>query len=227
MPLTDANDLSPEPTAIPTDPPTYSPPTDGNMAAVVVTVGIVGVLMFALITWLVLRLCRPPPSQVGFSTSPSKPVRAVSDISDPFRPSFAPSEASSKFGFTTSDMSFPSQLYYDAAQLAPESTTRRLMYWDFADPDPIPGSKESQFVSYTMPKQRLPPLSPTTPTSPTSSRHSPRSKRSSMQKDESGPLTPSMPSTPCSFHFIEPPPPAYCKDGGSWPLYQPKDVSLC
>ncbi|KIJ11895.1 hypothetical protein PAXINDRAFT_15227 [Paxillus involutus ATCC 200175] len=215
MPFTDANDLSPEPTAIPSDPPTYSPPTDGNMAAVAVTVGIVGVFMFTLITWLVLRLRRSPSSQIGFSTSPPKPVRPVSDISisDRFRPSFAPSEASSKFGFMRKSLRLAHQ--------------RDDGSWDFADPDPIPGSKESPFVSYTMPKQRPPPLSPTTPTSPTWSSYSPRSKRSSTQKDEFSPRTPSTPSTPGTFDFIEPPPPVYCKDGTSWPLYQPKDLSLC
>ncbi|KAF9222299.1 hypothetical protein BS17DRAFT_182857 [Gyrodon lividus] len=219
MPFPDMDDLSPEPTPIPSNPPTYySPPKDGDMAAVAVTVGIVGVFMFALITWLVLRLRRPPSSQIAFSSSPSKPLRPVSNISDHFRSSFAstaPSEASSKFGLMRKSLRLTHQ--------------REDGSWDFADPDPFSSSKESPLVSpittTTIPKRRPPPLS--TPTSPTAPMYSPRSKRSSTYKDESGPRTPSTPGTPGSINFVEPPPPAYCRDGTSWPLYQPKDFPLC
>ncbi|KAF9234001.1 hypothetical protein BU15DRAFT_66078 [Melanogaster broomeanus] len=210
MPFTDADDLYPEPTATsnPSNPPTYSPPTEGNMAAVIATVSIVGALMFVLITWLILRLRRAPSSRVGFSTSPS---RRVSNVSDRFRPSFsstAPSVASSKYGLIRKPLRV-------AHQCSDGS-------WDFADPDPYPGSKESPLVSTTS-KRRPPPLfTPALPVAPTYS-PSPRSKRSSTYKDEFGPRTPSTPGTPGSFELVEPPPPAYCKDGASWPLYQPND----
>ncbi|KIJ63495.1 hypothetical protein HYDPIDRAFT_29301 [Hydnomerulius pinastri MD-312] len=204
MPFTDGADLSPEPTVVPSDPPTYSPPKDGGVAAVAVTVGIVGVFMFALITWLVLRLRRKPASEKGFTPSSSTPAsRRASTFTDRFRPSFAPSEASSKFGF----MRKPLRLAHQ----------REDGSWDFADSDPFSGSKESPLPSPVASKHRPPPLA--SPNSPSS-----RSKRSSTHKDESGPRTPSTPGTPGSFDMIEPPPPAYCRDGSSWPLYTPKDL---
>lgn len=80
---------------------TYSPPSNADLAAVVATVSVVGILMALLITWLVIRLRRAANSE-----SNSIPVvtrRPASTASYVFRPSFAPSEASSKFGFSTCD----------------------------------------------------------------------------------------------------------------------------
>lgn len=83
--------LAPQPT-IPSTPPTYAAPSHQNLAAVAATVTVVGLFMALLIIWLVFRLRRASDSQqIPVSRRPS---------SYPFRPSFAPSEASSRFGFS-------------------------------------------------------------------------------------------------------------------------------
>lgn len=86
-----------EPTAAPSSPPTYSAPSHDDLAAVAATVSVVGVLMALLVTWLVIRLRRASQAQ-----SKSIPIlsRPPSTASYTFRPSFTPSEASSKFGFS-------------------------------------------------------------------------------------------------------------------------------
>ncbi|KAH7883449.1 hypothetical protein F5I97DRAFT_247278 [Phlebopus sp. FC_14] len=195
MPFTDAADTpEPTPTSVPSNPPTYSPPKNGEVAGVAVTVGVVGVIMFALITWLVLRLRGKPSSSTSEETGFSPSAKRGSSMTERLRPSFAsasPSEASSRFGFIRKPLRLVHQ--------------REDGSWDFSDPDPI--------------KEPLSPLSPSTAQKPRTNM-----KRSSTYKDEYGPRTPPTPGTPPLFESIEPPPPAYCRDGTSWPLYQPKDL---
>lgn len=72
MPFTD--DGSPTDTSIsPTETETdlgFSPPRDWHAVAVAVTVGVVGVFLFALVTWLLLRLRRRPADEVDAAFSP-------------------------------------------------------------------------------------------------------------------------------------------------------------
>lgn len=75
----------------------YAAPSHSNIAAVAATVSVVGVLMAVLITWLVVRLRRAAHSE----SIPVVARRPTSNASYVFRPSFAPSEASSRFGFST------------------------------------------------------------------------------------------------------------------------------
>ncbi|KAG8220544.1 hypothetical protein J3R82DRAFT_3262 [Butyriboletus roseoflavus] len=169
-----------EPTAVPSSPPTYSTPSNSDLAAVAATVSVVGVLMALLLTWLVLRLRRASQSQ-----SQSIPIssRPPSTASYTFRPSFAPSEASSKFGFIRKPLRL-SQRHEDDS-------------WDFADPDPFSHPKESP-LDPPSPKHRPAPLT-TVPT------YTPRA-----HKDQYGPRTPTTPGAPPSIDLVEPPPPAYC-----------------
>ncbi|KAN0081702.1 hypothetical protein V8E55_009326 [Tylopilus felleus] len=120
--------------------------------------------MALLITWLVIRLRRAANSE-----SNSIPVvtrRPASTASYVFRPSFAPSEASS--------VRKPLRLSH-----------RANGSWDFADPDPCPHQKETPLDSPSQ-KRRPPPLTPT----PTST---PRAHCASTHKDELGPRTPTTP----------------------------------
>lgn len=135
--------VDPSPTTAPTAAPDFPDPTNGRAVAVALTVGIVGVLMFALITWLVLRLRRQPqPQQPFLDHSPHR----MSAVTDRFRPSFA-SEASSKFGFKRKSLRLVDQHRDDED-------------WDFTctEPDPIPKAE-------TATHKRIPPplLSPTSP----------------------------------------------------------------
>jgi hypothetical protein len=81
----------------PTTPVTtpVSSPSHADLAAVAATVAVVGVLMALLIAWLVVRLRRAGQAQA----IPIVARRPASTASYTLRPSFAPSEASSKFGF--------------------------------------------------------------------------------------------------------------------------------
>lgn len=80
------------------DPTVYSTPSNSDLAAVATTVTLVGVVMAILITWLAVRLRRAAHSE--HSAIPIVARRPASAASYTFRPSFAPSEASSKFGFS-------------------------------------------------------------------------------------------------------------------------------
>lgn len=94
MPFThDASptDTSTSPTETETD-LDFGPPRNGHVAAVAVTVGVVGVFLFALITWLLLRLRRRPADEVDAAPSPR--IRRIF-TSDNARPS-----TESKFSFS-------------------------------------------------------------------------------------------------------------------------------
>jgi len=69
----------------------FGPPTDGHVVAIAVTVGVVGVFLFVLITWLLLRLRRRPADEVDAAPSPR--IRCIF-TSDNTRPS-----TESKFSF--------------------------------------------------------------------------------------------------------------------------------
>lgn len=100
---------------------TYGTPSHSDLAAVAATVSVVGVLMALLITWLVLRL------RHAQSTSTSTPLAArcsTSNASYIFRPSFAPSETSSKFGFGTYSPHHPTVSDADLPQLESPCTSR-------------------------------------------------------------------------------------------------------
>lgn len=156
--------VNPSPTTTLTASPDFPDPTNTRAVAVALTVGIVGILMFALITWLVLRLRRQPQPQQQAFLDPS-PHR-MSAVTERFRPSFA-SEASSKLGFKRKSLRLVDQHRDDED-------------WDFTctDPDPIP---KAELANH----RRVPPplLSPT----------SPSYRSSSTNKDESNPCSPSTP----------------------------------
>ena len=109
-------DPSPEPTSTSTATPNFSPPAKGDAVAVALTVGIVGICMFTLITWLVLRLRRRRPQD------PPRPQR-LSSVTTRFRPSFA-SDASSRFGFSESQPRIPRSLspHTDISYASPSRT---------------------------------------------------------------------------------------------------------
>jgi hypothetical protein len=94
MPFT--HDASPTDTSIsPTETATdldFGPPRNGHIVAVAVTVGVVGVFLFALITWLLLRLRHRPAD--GVDAAPSPRMRRIF-TSDNTRPS-----TESKFSFS-------------------------------------------------------------------------------------------------------------------------------
>lgn len=155
--------VNPSPTTTLTATPDFPEPTNTRAVAVALTVGVVGILMFALITWLVLRLRRQPQSQQAFlDPSPHR----MSVVTERFRPSFA-SEASSKLGFKRKSLRLVDQHRDDED-------------WDFTctDPDPVPKAELAN-------RKRVPPplLSPT----------SPSYRSSSTGKDESNPCSPSTP----------------------------------
>ncbi|KAG1731830.1 uncharacterized protein EDB91DRAFT_1153264 [Suillus paluster] len=156
--------ISPTPTDL-----DFPDPTDGHVVAVAVTVGVVGVFLFGLITWLLLRLRRKPAD-----AAPPAQMRRIL-TSDCARPS-----TESKFNFIRKPLRVA--LQQDDGS------------WDFSDPDP----KQSYITP--VPKCQLSPL-----------RTPPRSNRSSMHKGELSPVYPD----------LEAPPPAYCLDGNTWPLYTP------
>ncbi|KAH0828923.1 hypothetical protein J3R83DRAFT_2346 [Lanmaoa asiatica] len=169
-----------EPTAIPSSPVIYSNPSHSDLAAVAATVSVVGVLMAILLTWLILRLRRAAQSQ---AQSIPIPCRPTSTASYSFRPSFAPSEASSKFGFIRKPLRL-SNRHEDGS-------------WDFADPDPFSYSKERPFDPPSptpSPKQRPTPLA-TVPA------YTPRAHRASTHKDGLVPthLPPLVPPLPCTL----------------------------
>lgn len=116
MPFThDASptDTSTSPTETETD-LDFGPPRNGHVAAVAVTVGVVRVFLFALITWLLLRLRRRPADEVDAAPSPR--IRRIF-TSDNARPS-----TESKFSFMRKPMRVAHQ--QDDGS------------WDFSDPDP-------------------------------------------------------------------------------------------
>jgi hypothetical protein len=149
----------------PTTPVTtpVSSPSHADLAAVAATVAVVGVLMALLIAWLVVRLRRAGQAQA----IPIVARRPASTASYTLRPSFAPSEASSKFGFARKPLRL-SRPHEDGS-------------WDFADPDPFSHQKEIPT------KHRPAPLSP-------APAYTPRTHRASTHKDEFGPRTPSTPA---------------------------------
>ncbi|KAI9456479.1 hypothetical protein HD554DRAFT_2178097 [Boletus coccyginus] len=159
----------------------YAAPSHSNIAAVAATVSVVGVLMAVLITWLVVRLRRAAHSE----SIPVVARRPTSNASYIFRPSFAPSEASSRFGFIRKPLRI--------------SHRHQGSSWDFADPDPLYHQKESPLPSPRSPSQkhRPAPLAAVP------------AYRLRTHKDEFSPRTPTTPGTPAS---IEPPPPAYCRE---------------
>ncbi|KAL4079018.1 hypothetical protein J3A83DRAFT_4185134 [Scleroderma citrinum] len=131
-------------TSTPTAAPSFAPPDKDDAVAVALTVGIVGVCMFALITWLVLRLRRQPQDH----STDTPQSRRFSSVTARFRPSFA-SEASSRFGFKRKSL----RLVNNSNRQHDDES------WDFADPDPI------QKVELAHPAKYIPPplLSPTSP----------------------------------------------------------------
>jgi len=113
MPFThdaSSTDTSVSPTQTALD---FPAPKDGHVAAVAVTVGVVGIFLFGLITWLVLRLRRVPAE-----AAPSHMQR----VPDHTRPS-----TESKFSFIS--VRRPSRV----DQQQDDGS------WDFSDPDPIHG----------------------------------------------------------------------------------------
>ncbi|KAG0701155.1 hypothetical protein DFH29DRAFT_876074 [Suillus ampliporus] len=111
MPFThDASptDTSSSPTQTDLD---FPVPTDGHVVAVAVTVGIVAVFLFGLITWLALRLRRRPTD-----AAPSPNMRRIL-TSDHTRPS-----TESKFNFMRKS--------FRVAHQQDDGS------WDFSDPDP-------------------------------------------------------------------------------------------
>ncbi|KAF8553714.1 hypothetical protein OG21DRAFT_1485215 [Imleria badia] len=174
------------------DPAVYSTPSNSDLAAVAATVAAVGIVMAVLITWLVVRLRRAADSQS--SPIPIVARRPASTATYTFRPSFAPSEASSKFGFIRKPLRL-SHLDEDGS-------------WDFADPDPFSHQKESPVRTLSQ-KHRPAPLSPAPIYTP--------AHRASTHRDEFSPRTPRTPSTPGTPGF-EPPPPAYCRENSPWPV---------
>jgi len=154
-------------------------PKDGHVAAVAVTVGVVGVVLFGLITWLVLRLRRRPADAAPFSHT----QRVFASIDH--RPS-----TESKFSFIS--VRRPSRVDHQQDDGS----------WDFSDPDPTHG-----FVPLAR-KCQLPPLCTL-----------PHSNHSSIYKSEV-----SLRSVVDSD--LETPPPVYCRDGSSWPLYSPPKYHL-
>ncbi|KIM55458.1 hypothetical protein SCLCIDRAFT_1221146 [Scleroderma citrinum Foug A] len=136
-------DPSPGTTPISTAAPDFAPPAKGDAVAVALTVAIVGVCMFTLITWLILRLRR----QSERPQDAPQP-RRLSSVTARFRPSFA-SETSSKFGFKRKSLRLVNNNQHD----------RDDQSWDFADPDPV------QKVELPAHTKHIPPplLSPNTP----------------------------------------------------------------
>lgn len=133
MPFTDdasPTDTSTSPTQTETD-LDFGPPTNGHVVAVAVTVGIVGVFLFVLITWLLLRLRRRPADDV--EAPPSPRIRRIF-TSDNTRPS-----TESKFSFMRKPMRVAHQ--QDDGS------------WDFSDPDPAQLSSKPP-----APKRQLSPL---------------------------------------------------------------------
>lgn len=202
-------DPSPGTTPISTAAPDFAPPAKGDAVAVALTVAIVGVCMFALITWLILRLRR----QSERPQDAPQP-RRLSSVTARFRPSFA-SETSSKFGFSESQIRIVNHIVSYSAHRHLERKSLRLVNnnqhdrddqsWDFADPDPV------QKVELPAHTKHIPPplLSPNTPSYLSS-------------KDEF--LGPSSPATPYAFD-LEPPPPAYARDDRPcWTFSDPKDL---
>lgn len=108
----------------------YGPPTAGHVVAVAVTVGVVGVFLFVLITWLLLRLRSKPAEEVD--TAPSPRIRRIF-TSDNTRPS-----TESKFSF----MRKPIRVAHQQDDGS----------WDFSDPDP------TQLYVPPAPKCRVSPL---------------------------------------------------------------------
>ncbi|KAG2158690.1 uncharacterized protein EDB93DRAFT_1119842 [Suillus bovinus] len=110
---TSPTDTSTAPTETETD-LDFSPPRDWHVVAVAVTVCIVGVFLFALITWLLLRLRRRPADEVDPSLSPR--IRRIFTL-DNTRLSIE-----SKFSFRRKPLRVAHQ--QDDGS------------WDFSDPDP-------------------------------------------------------------------------------------------
>ncbi|EGO00627.1 hypothetical protein SERLA73DRAFT_178482 [Serpula lacrymans var. lacrymans S7.3] len=201
MPFTDTIDDPASPTS--TSSTSLSPPRNGRVAALAITVAIVGILMFTLITCLTLRLRRAP-------TSPSQ---EYGQISNPKRnltlnlntPLFTPSGSSKltsetpKFGFKTTP----------ASQLR-VAHQRDNGAWDFSDPDPIDqygpsgALKLDKHLSPPYPSPSLPPNHPT-------SLH-----------EERGTIRGSF--TPISGSFeLDAPPPAYCRHSGGGYIVRSKE----
>jgi hypothetical protein len=189
---TSSTDTSVSPTQTALD---FPVPKDGHVAAVAVTVGVVGVFLFGLITWLVLRLRRRPAD-----AAPSSHMQRIFTFTD-HRPS-----TESKFSFSKF---LP--LQEERANLMDSVSVRRPSRvdhqqddgsWDFSDPDPTHG-----FVPSTR-KCQLPPLCTL-----------PHSNRSSIYKGEVSPRS-------VVDSDLETPPPVYCRDGSSSPLYSPPKYHL-
>jgi len=157
----------------------FPAPKDGHVAAVAVTVGVVGIFLFGLITWLLLRLRRRPAD-----ATPSS-MQCVLASADPTRPS-----TDSKFSFIS--VRRPSRVDQEQDDGS----------WDFSDPDPTHSS-----VSPVR-KCQLPPLCTL-----------PRSNHSSNYKAELSPRS-------LVESDLETPPPVYCRDGSSWPLFSPPKYHL-
>ncbi|KAI5987596.1 hypothetical protein EDD15DRAFT_2291952 [Pisolithus albus] len=100
--------VNPSPTTTLTATPDFPEPTNTRAVAVALTVGVVGILMFALITWLVLRLRRQPQPQQAFL--------------DP-----SPPNASSKLGFKRKSL-----------RLVDQHRDDEDWDFTCTDPDPVP-----------------------------------------------------------------------------------------
>ncbi|KAH7929549.1 hypothetical protein BV22DRAFT_1029403 [Leucogyrophana mollusca] len=187
-------DVQPPPTSTGPSTSSFPAPRNGRVAAVAVTVGLVGVAMFILIVWLVLRLRRRPiiPSAESGPPTPMKQVSTGNDRSRSPPTPKAPREPQ-KLGIVHKPLRTAHQ--------------RDDGSWDFSDQNPTKSSG-----SPAADKSYLSPL--TLQPSP-----SPRSSHSSLCKDEPNARTP----TSTDGFDLDVPPPAYLQEGGSGYLCQYKE----
>jgi len=196
MPFTNTMDDSSSPTS--TSSASLPPPRNGRVAALAITVGIVGILMFTLVICLTLRLRRAPtsPSQeYGRLSNPKRNLTLLNPNTSPLvTPSSSPKLTSEtpKFGFKTKP----------ASQLR-VAHQRDDGACDFSDPDPT--DQYGPTGALELDKHLLP-LSPSRPTSLEG------------RRTVRGSLTPSS----ASFE-LDVPPPAYCRHSGSGYLVRSKE----
>ncbi|KAH7908271.1 hypothetical protein BJ138DRAFT_1158055 [Hygrophoropsis aurantiaca] len=188
-------DLQPLPTS--TGPSTSSFPTphNGRVAAVAVTVGLVGVAMFVLIGWLVLRL-RRQPLDMSPEFGPPTPMKEVSMQNNANQLSLPP-EAQQPLSKSPS-------IAHKALRTARQ---RDDGSWDFSDRDPIKPMSETVNRKVHLSPPALKPS------------RSLQSTQSSIYKDELGART----STSADGFDLDVPPPAYRQDTGSGYLHQDKE----
>lgn len=180
MPFThDASptDTSTSPTETETD-LDFGPPRNGHVAAVAVTVGVVGVFLFALITWLLLRLRRRPADEVDAAPSPR--IRRIF-TSDNARPS-----TESKFSFSKFQGGQDRSIIL--IDFIPVRKPMRVAHqqddgsWDFSDPDPT-----QLYIPPTLNCRPSPLCAP------------PRSDRSSIYKGELSPTDSDLEAPPPAY----------------------------